>query len=278
MIGRNASIVSDAGHGSVAEWVRSWYVMQVGLLRRTIAEVVGTAMLVVVGTGAVVAALAVGDGQLDYAGLGFVSLAFAVVVAVVIHGFGPVSGAHINPAVTLALAVTRRFPWAEVLPYVAAQLVGAVTGSLLVVATFGTQAVDLGLGQTTLGDGVPYLQGIVAEAVGTFLLMFAVMALAVDSRAPLGWAGLMIGLAVAAAILLIAPQTGGSLNPARTFGPDLVATAFGGTVRWGELALYWLGPLVGAAVAAIGYDLISQPRVAETADQESYTPAEGGPD
>lgn len=252
--------------------------MQIGLLRRTIAEVIGTAMLVVVGTGSVVAALVMGGGELDYAGLGFVAVAFAVVVAVVVHGFGPVSGAHINPAVTVALAATRRFPWAEVLPYVAAQLVGAVIGSLLVVASFGTQAVDVGLGQTALGDGVPYLRGIVAEALGTFLLMFAVMALAVDSRAPLGWAGLMIGLAVAAAILLIGPLTGGSLNPARTFGPDVVATMFGGSVQWDELVVYWVGPLLGSGAAAVAYDLVSAPRAAEAAiaTEETYTPAEGG--
>lgn len=248
--------------------------MHIGLLRRTVAEVVGTALLVLVGTGSVVAALTMGRGQLDYAGLGFVSLAFAIVVAVVIYGFGPVSGAHINPAVTVALAVTRRFPWVEVVPYLAAQFAGACIGSLLVVATYGHDAVDLGLGATALGDGVPYAQGIAAEAVGTFVLMFAVMALAVDSRAPLGWAGLMIGLAVAAAILLIAPQTGGSLNPARTFGPYLTSTIFGGAVHWGQFALYCVGPLVGAVAAAFGYGFLAQPRAAATpaAEEAAYTP------
>lgn len=246
--------------------------MQIGLLRRTIAESVGTAMLVLVGTGSVVAALTMGDGQLDFAGLGFVSLAFAIVIAVVIYALGPVSGAHINPAVTLALAATRRFPWAEVVPYLVAQFVGACVGSLLVVATYGRDAVDLGLGATALGAGVPYTQGIAAEAIGTFILMFTVMALAVDSRAPLGWAGLIIGLAVAAAILLIAPQTGGSLNPARSFGPDLVSAIFGGSVRWGQLAVYCVGPLVGAVSAAFAYDYLAQPRVVESvAKEESYS-------
>lgn len=252
------------------------FVLQIGLLRRTIAEAVGTALLVLVGTGSVVAALTMGKGQLDYAGVGFVSLAFAIVVAVVIYGFGPVSGAHINPAVTVALAVTRRFPWVEVVPYLVAQFVGACVGSLLVVATYGHDAVDLGLGATALGDGVPYGQGIAAEAVGTFVLMFAVMAMAVDSRAPLGWAGLMIGLAVAAAILLIAPQTGGSLNPARTFGPYLTLTVFGGGVHWGQFALYCVGPLAGATAAAFGYDFLAQTRAAETAAaEESSTPVLG---
>ena len=159
-----------------------------------------------------------------------------------VYAFGPVSGAHINPAVTISLAVTRRFPWAEVGPYILAQLVGAFVGALLIVAAFGTGAVDLGLGATALGPGVSYWQGIVAEVLGTFLLMFAVMALAVDSRAPLGWAGLMIGLAVAAAILLVGPVTGGALNPARTFGPYLALAVFGGTVSWSQYPVYVIGP------------------------------------
>lgn len=250
-------------------------VMQIGLLRRAAAEFVGTAVLVLVGTGSVVAALSVGEGQLDYAGLGFIALAFAIVVAVVIYGLGPVSGAHINPAVTVVLAMTRRFPWREVGPYMAAQCAGAWVGSLLVVATYGRDAVDLGLGATALGEGVSYGQGIAAEAVGTFVLMFAVMAMAVDSHAPPGWAGLMIGLSVAAAILLIAPQTGGSLNPARTFGPYLTLTLFGGGVAWGQLAVYCIGPLVGAAAAVFGYDALTRTRTAEQASAQEGSATAG---
>lgn len=244
-------------------------------IHRLLAEAVGTALLVLVGAGSVVATLKV-DGEVTYAGLGFISLAFAIVVAVVIYGFGPVSGAHINPAVTISLAVTGRFRWVEVIPYILAQVVGAVVGALLIVATFGTDAADLGLGATTLADGVPYWQGIVAEALGTFVLLFAVMALAVDARAPLGWAGLMIGLAVAAAILLIAPQTGGSLNPARTFGPYLGVTIFGGDIPWSDLGVYLVGPLVGGIAAVLVYDFIAQSRAAaKPAEEETYTPASG---
>ena len=102
---------------------------------------------------------------------------------------------------------------AEVGPYILAQLVGAFVGALLIIAAFGSGAVDFGLGSTALGPGVSYWQGIVAEVLGTFLLMFSVMALAVDSRAPLGWAGLMIGLAVAAAILLVGPVPAARSTP-----------------------------------------------------------------
>ncbi len=250
--------------------------MTSALFHRLLAETVGTAMLVLVGAGSVVATLTV-DGQVGYAGLGFISLAFAIVVAVVIYGFGPVSGAHINPAVTLSLALTRRFPWAEVIPYVLAQVVGAIVGALLIVAMFGTDSVDLGLGATTLADGVPYWQGIVAEALGTFVLLYAVMALAVDSRAPLGWAGLMIGLAVAAAILLIAPVTGGSLNPARTFGPYLTVTMFGGSIPWSDLGVYLIGPVIGGVAAVLLYDFVAQTQAAaRQVEEEAFTPASGG--
>lgn len=241
------------------------------LARRLVAEVVGTALLVLFGVGSVVAALTVGDGSLDYAGLGFISLAFAVVVALMVYGFGPVSGAHINPAVTLALAFTGRFPWREVLPYVVAQLVGGVVGGLLVVTVYGGSAVDLGLGMTSVAEGVSMPQAVAVEFLATFLLMFTIMAVAVDSRAPLGWAGFLIGLAVACAILLVGPQTGGSLNPARTFGPDVVAGVFGGEVAWSELVVYWVGPVLGAAGAAFFYDFVAQTRLAETSDDEAFS-------
>ena len=133
-------------------------------------------------------------------------------------------------------------------------------GAALIWAAFGGDAVDLGMGQTSIADGTNYLQAIVAEAIGTFLLVTAIMALAVDRRAPGGWAGLMIGLSVAAAILLIGPLTGGSLNPARTFGPLVVATIGGGDTFWGDLPAYVIGPLIGGVVAAMAYDAVARPR------------------
>jgi len=247
--------------------------MEADLARRLAAELVGTALLVLFGAGSVVATLTIGNGQLDYPALGFVALAFAIVVAVVVYGFGPVSGAHINPAVTISLAATRRFPWPEVAPYVVAQLIGGFIGGLLIVAAFGTGAVDLGMGATTLSSGVFYWQGIVAEALGTFILLFAVMGLAVDARAPLGWAGLMIGLAVALEILLIGPLTGGSVNPARTFGPYVTLSVFGGEVPWSQFGVYVAGPLVGGVLAVLVYDLIARTRPAQRpATEESYAP------
>jgi glycerol uptake facilitator protein len=228
--------------------------------RRLVAEAIGTGMLVLFGAGSVVAALTLGDGQLDYAGLGMVAITFALVIAVAIYAFGNTSGAHLNPAVTVSLAAVGRFPWSEVPAYIGAQLAGGLVGAALIVAAFGGDAVDLGTGQTSIAEGTNYIQAIVAEAIATFLLVTAIMALAVDRRAPGGWAGLMIGLAVAAAILLTGPLTGGSLNPARTFGPLVVSTIGGGDTFWGDLPAYVIGPLIGGVVAAVVYDAVARPR------------------
>jgi glycerol uptake facilitator protein len=237
--------------------------MEEALTRRLAAEVVGTAILVLFGAGSVVAALRLGGGELEYAGLGMVAIAFALAIAVAIYAFGTTSGAHINPAVTVSLAAVGRFPWQEVPAYVGAQLVGGAAGAALIVAAFGGEAVDLGTGGTTLADEITYTQGIVAEALATFLLLTAIMALAVDRRAPPGWAGLMIGLAVAAAILVTGPLTGGSLNPARTFGPMLITGIGGGDASWGDLPAYIIGPLLGGVIAAFAYDAIARPRAIE---------------
>lgn len=237
--------------------------MTAGLARRLLGEAIGTALLVLFGAGAVVAALELDAGKLDYAALGAVALAFALVIAVVIFAFGTTTGAHINPAVTIALAARRRFPARETVPYIGAQLVGAFVGALLILALFGAHAADLGTGGTSLAPGATTLRGTVVEALGTFLLVTAVFALAVDRRAPAGWAAPGIGLAVACAILVIAPVTGGSLNPARTFGPLLVTALWDGPTHWSNLPAYVIGPVLGGLLAAFAYDAVARPGAAE---------------
>lgn len=247
--------------------------MSASLLRRLLAEFVGTGLLVLFGAGSVVAALTINGGRLDYAGLGIIALAFGLVVALAIYAVGTTSGAHINPAVTVALAAARRFSWSEVAPYVVAQLLGAFTGAMLIVAYVGSRATGLGsVGLTALGPGVNGLQGIVAEALGTFLLVFTIMAVAVDERAPAGWAGFLIGLAVATEIMLIGPFTGGSVNPARSFGPYLVNQLFGGSTPWSEFYVYIVGPLVGGVAGALCYDVLVRPGAAVVGG----APVEGG--
>jgi glycerol uptake facilitator protein len=143
-----------------------------------------------------------------------------------------------------------------------AQLAGGFAGALLILATFAGAA-DMGTGSTALADGVSFGRGVVAEAVATFLLVTAIMALAVDRRAPGGWAGLMIGLSVTCAIIVYGPVTGASLTPARSFGPVLATALGGGDAAWGDFPVYILGPLIGGAAAAFAYDAIARPRLVE---------------
>jgi glycerol uptake facilitator protein len=219
-----------------------------------------------------VAALRVGGGELDYAGLGIIGLSFGLVVALVIYAFGSTSGAHINPAVTVALASTRRFPWREVGPYVVVQLVGAVLGGLLIVAAFGTASVAVSnVGAVSFGEGVGYPRAILVETVATYLLMLTIMALAVDKRAPAGWAGLMIGLSVTCIVVVFGPLTGAAVNPARAFGPFAASALVGGDVPWSQLPAYVVGSVLGALLAAISYDLLARPRDADAAAE----PAQG---
>jgi glycerol uptake facilitator protein len=237
--------------------------------RRLLAELVGTGLLVIFGAGALVAALEVGNGRLDYAGLGIVGLSFALVIGAVVYMFGTTSGAHINPAVTFSLAVVGRFPWGEVVPYAAAQLAGALAGGVLVNVIFGSHASDLNVsGGTVVGAGFTHTQAVVAEGLGTFLLLATIMALAVDRRAPAGFAGLVIGLSVACEIMVIGPISGGSVNPARTFGPYLATEIFGGSTPWSQFWIYVAGPLVGGALAALAYDLIAQPEQAAAEERQ----------
>jgi glycerol uptake facilitator protein len=231
-------------------------------MQKSVAELLGTFMLVWIGAGAAVVA-----GMMGVTGLADVlaiALAFGIVVAAAIHVVGKISGCHINPAVTIALAATGRFPWKNVIPYIVAQLIGAVLASLLFVAVLGTQAsADFGLGATTLneGAGVTMLGGMLGEAVGTFILMITIMGVAVDSRAPAGWAGWIIGMVVAGVIITLGPMTGSSINPARTFGPYIGNLFFGGPNPWGQfVVVYVIGPILGAVIAAFVYDYVAKPK------------------
>ena len=200
--------------------------------QRAFAEVLGTALLVLVGPGSVVATLVLaGDSTPAITGADLlgISFAFGLIITALVYALGKVSGCHINPAVTFALAATKRFPWREVPTYWAAQVVGAVLGALGIWAIFASTAIDLGMGQTSFNeDTATYAQAIFAEGIGTFMLMFAILGI-VDSKSPNDLAGIVIGGVVIAIIMVIGPMTGASLNPARAFGPELVS-AFGGGV------------------------------------------------
>jgi glycerol uptake facilitator protein len=254
--------------------------MSAPLLRRVLAELIGTALLVFFGAGSVVAAIIAGAGRLDYAGLGVIGFAFGLVIAILVYVFGPISGAHVNPVVSIALATVRRFRWRDVPAYIAAQLVGAVLGALLVVVVFGPRATEIGgVGLTALSPTAGYLRGVVAEVLATFLLLLAYMAFPMERRArfgpagPAGAAGLAIGLAVSTAIFVIGPVTGGSLNPARTFGPYVVNSLFRGFTPWREFWVYVVGPLLGGVLAALAYAILARP--VREAPEEAPQGAEG---
>jgi len=239
------------------------------------AESLGTAMLVLVGPGSVVATLALaGDSAPAITGADLlgISFAFGFIIAAAVYALGKVSGCHINPAVTFALAATKRFPWREVPVYMAAQVVGAVIGAFAIWGVFASQAIDLGMGMTSFNeDTSTWASAILAEGLGTFMLMFAILGI-VDGRSPTEFAGIIIGAVVVAIIMVVGPITGASLNPARAFGPELISAIGGGATHWGQLIpVYVLPGLVGAGAAAFLYDALANPRTVERPIKEAVT-------
>ena len=235
------------------------------LARRCCAEMLGTGMLVFFGAGAAAITLMIArstsqgigalGGLADWFAIG---MAFAIVIAAAIYALGRVSGAHLNPAVSIALWSTKRFPSKDTGAYIVAQLIGAAIGSLLFAACAGMDAVTIGgLGATIPFHGTSYGQAILAEFIGTFVLMLAIMGVAVDSRAPPGFAGLIIGLTVGGVITTTGYIAGASLNTARTFGPYLGDWLLGGKNFWGYFPIYVIGPVLGAIAAAFVYDFLT---------------------
>jgi glycerol uptake facilitator protein len=232
--------------------------------QRAFAEALGTALLVLVGPGSVVATLVLaGDSKPAITGADLlgISFAFGLIITALVYALGKVSGCHINPAVTFALTVTKRFPRRELPVYWAAQVAGAVVGALAIWGIFASTAIDLGMGQTSFNqDTATWAQAIFAEGIGTFMLMFAILGI-VDAKSPSDLAGIVIGGVVVAIIMIVGPMTGASLNPARAFGPELVSAIGGGVTHWGQLIpVYVLPGLVGAGLAAFAYDVLAEPR------------------
>lgn len=238
------------------------------LIQKLAAEMIGTAFLVFIGVGAVPATIIVnGDAPFTMADLGMISLAFATVVVATVYALGHISGNHINPAVTVGLAVTGQFPWARVPAYIAAQLLGAVIGAAAILGVLGTAARDAGLGIATYTGDVTAIQAFFAEFVGTFILVFTVFGV-IHRRAAAGFAGVAIGLVVFAAIIPVAPTTGASINPARTFGPMFVQQIAGGTVTWSQLPIYLSAELLAGVIAALTFVAISRTRAVAPANTD----------
>lgn len=222
--------------------------------QRLFAELLGTFGLVTAGCGAVVV-----QAQTRALGHVGVALTFGLVVTVMVASVGHVSGAHINPAVTVAFALFRHFPWRDVPGYLVAQLLGAVAAAGVLRLLFGDGPHALG---ATLPAG-PALQSLGLEILLTAVLMFVITAVATDTRAVGELAALAIGATVAVDALWGGPISGASMNPARSFGQALLAGA------WEAHWLYWLGPLAGAALGAGAYRLLHAPRAVALAPNET---------
>lgn len=211
--------------------------------REVVAEAVGTFILVFAGTGAVMVNQ-ISEGAVTHLGVSFV---FGAVVAALIYTLGHISGAHFNPAVTLAFWVSGFFPRKHVIAYVLAQSLGAIAASTLLLLSLGNVA-QMG---ATLPLDDNWLQSFVLEAVLTFILMFIILGSGLDRRAPIGFAGVAIGLTVGLEAAFMGPITGASMNPVRSLGPALV----GGI--WQHHWLYWVAPILGAQIAVWVYRQLS---------------------
>ena len=245
------------------------------LARACLAETVGTFLLVLVGTAVVIAATqGKGTAGPAYNSLA-VALSFGLILISVVAGLGQISGAHVNPAVTLGLACVGRFPWRYVAAYFAAQVAGAIVASVVVWAAFGHGAyTDAHLGLPAPAHGASNLQVLLVEALIAFMLVLTVIATATDRRVPAGTASVAIGFALAAGVLLGGPVSGGAGNPARALGPMIV------TGLYPVWFYYTAGPLLGGVAAALVYRIIgsgSAPTVAladQTADHPDVRPHE----
>ncbi|MCB1034275.1 MAG: MIP family channel protein [Acidobacteria bacterium] len=214
--------------------------MKPTLPRRLLAEALGVFALVTAGCGAIL--VEAQTGALGHLG---VALAFGLVITVMVAATGHISGAHLNPAVTLAFSLIRHFPAPEVPLYAGAQLVGGAAGALALRALFGPSA---SLGVTLPAGSAGQSLGL--EVLLTAVLMFVITAVATDTRAVGETAALCIGATVALGALWGGPVSGASMNPARSFGPALVAG------QWQHHWVYWLGPIVGALLGAVLYKIL----------------------
>ncbi len=223
------------------------------LRRRAAAEAIGVFALVFAGCGAIVTE-AEHPGSLGTVGI---ALVFGLVIMAMVYATGHLSGAHLNPAVTLAFALTRHFPRTEAAAYLLAQVAGALAAAALLAAVWPDQPAALGSTMPSVGTGSAFAY----EVVLTAFLMFVIMAVATDTRAVGAAAAIAIGGTVGLDALFGGPITGASMNPARSLGPALVS----GELH--DLWIYLLAPPLGAAIGALAYQLVRGEHPAEAAPE-----------
>jgi MIP family channel proteins len=213
--------------------------------REVVAEALGTFILVFVGTGAIIVDR-ISQGAITHLGI---SIVFGSIVTALIYTLGHISGAHLNPAVTLAFWQSGVFPGNRVIPYIFAQCTGAIAASILLRSTFGMVG-NLG---ATLPLKDNWLQSLILELVLTFILMFVILGSGLDRRASSRFAGIAIGLTVGVEAAVMGPITGASMNPARSLAPALVSGI------WQHHWIYWVAPILGAQLAVWVYRWLTHP-------------------
>jgi len=210
--------------------------------RPYLAEAMGTFALTFAGSSAL---------ALDRLGapLGVFGVAFAhgLTLMAMVYAFGHISGTHINPAITISMVATGQMKWLKGTGYIAAQLCGAILAGAVLRYLFADFVTDTHLGTTQVTEAFGTGRALVAEIVTTAFLAAVIFGAAVHKRAAPGFAGLAIGLTLGLSILAVGPISNGSLNPARTFGPSLLAS------HWDDQWIYWAGPILGALIGAMLY-------------------------
>jgi len=210
--------------------------------RKYMSEFIGTFTLVFFAAGSWVAS-AMTDGSLGTIGPGIIS---GLVIMIVIYAFGHISGAHVNPALSIAAALIGHHPWRLVPGYVIAQMGGSALGGMCLLWALGLHA-DMGANQPNIALGITPLSALLIETFMAFLLMWVVAGVGLDKRAHGPFAGVAVGAVVGVEVMLMAPIAGAAMNPARAFGPHLARGSFD------DYWIYVAGPLVGMALGAYVY-------------------------
>jgi MIP family channel proteins len=211
-----------------------------------VAEFIGTCALVFMTVGAIAVDSMTG-GKLGLLGI---ALVYGVTVAAMVSATSPISGGHLNPAVTFGALVAGKTDGKTAVSYIVVQCLGALVGSLLIEFAIPVAAlVPVAFGIPALGPGITPFQALLTETLLTFLLMFVFYGTVIDHRAPKA-GGLFVGMAVGVGVLVGGPITGGAMNPARYFGPAIITFSFQ------DFWIYWVGPLAGALLSALIYKLI----------------------
>jgi aquaporin Z len=241
------------------------------LSKRAAAEFIGTFWLVFGGCGSAVLAAAFPEVGIGLLG---VSLAFGLTVLTMAYAIGHISGCHLNPAVSIGLVTGRRFPASELAPYIIAQVLGAIAGAgVLYLIASGKTGFSLsgGLASNGYGDhspgGYTLMAGFVAEVVLTFFFLLIILG-STDKRAPQGLAPLAIGLALTLIHLISIPVTNTSVNPARSTGPAVFVGGWALTQLW----LFWVAPIIGAALAGIVHNLFFGETLTEARVKQPVAP------